>query len=150
MTPPTFAGAEQAGVERGQKWCTKGLHIQRKGLPSGKEPACQCRRQKRRGYDPWVRKFPWRRAWLLTTVFLPGESHGQRSLGGYSPRGHKESDTTEWLSTEHTVHIRQRPRPSFLYCSQLSTVLFLACTVDFQSWRVNENISFSYTHIRLY
>ena len=95
MTPPTFAGAEQAGVERGQKWCTKGLHIQRKGLPSGKEPACQCRRQKRRGYDPWVRKFPWRRAWLLTTVFLPGESHGQRSLGGYSPKGRKALDTTE-------------------------------------------------------
>ena len=32
------------------------------------------------GFRPWVRKIPWRRAWLLTPVFLPGESHGQRSL----------------------------------------------------------------------
>ena len=44
---------------------------------------------------PWVEKFPWRRAWQPTKVFLPGESHGQRSLGGYSPRGRKELDVTE-------------------------------------------------------
>ena len=43
----------------------------------------------------WVRKIPWRRAWQPTPVFLPGESHGQRSLEGWSPWGHKESDTTE-------------------------------------------------------
>ena len=42
-----------------------------------------------------VKKIPWRREWLPTPVFLPGESHGQRSLVGYSPWGHKESDTTE-------------------------------------------------------
>ena len=46
-------------------------------------------------FDPWVRKIPWRRAGQPTSVFLPGESHGQRSLEGYSPLGHKESDTTE-------------------------------------------------------
>ena len=62
------------------------------GGASGKEPTCQCRR---RGFDSWVRKIPWRRAWQPTPVFLPGESHGQRSLVGYSPWGHKESDTTE-------------------------------------------------------
>ena len=45
--------------------------------------------------DPWVREIPWRRPWQPTPVFLPGESHGQRSLVGYSPLGHKESDTTE-------------------------------------------------------
>ena len=39
----------------------------------------------------------WSRKWQPTPVFLPGESHGQRSLVGYSPRGHKVSDTTEWL-----------------------------------------------------
>ena len=50
------------------------------------------------GFDPWVGKFPWRRAWQPTLVFWPGESHGQRSLLGYSPWGHKESDTTEQLS----------------------------------------------------
>ena len=43
--------------------------------------------------DPWVGKIPCRRAWQPTLVFLPGESHGQKSLVGYSPRGHKESDT---------------------------------------------------------
>ena len=40
-----------------------------------------------------VRAIPWRREWLPTLVFLPGESHGQRSLVGYSPWGHKELDT---------------------------------------------------------
>ena len=47
------------------------------------------------GFDPWVGKIPWRRKWQSTPVFLPGESHGQRSLAGYSPWGRKESDTTE-------------------------------------------------------
>ena len=48
------------------------------GLPgggSGKEPTCQCKRSKRRGFDPWVRKMPRRRAGLPTPVFLLGESH---------------------------------------------------------------------------
>ena len=65
------------------------------GGTSGKEPVCQRRRHKRHGFDPWVRKIPWRRAWQLTPVFLPEESHGQRSLAGYSPWGCTESDTTE-------------------------------------------------------
>jgi len=39
----------------------------------------------RRGFDPWVRKMPWSRAWQPTPVFLPRESHGQRSLAGYIP-----------------------------------------------------------------
>jgi len=59
------------------------------GFPDGasdKEPACQCRRRKRHQFDPWVRKIPWRRAQQPTPVFLPGESHGQRSLAGYSPQ----------------------------------------------------------------
>ena len=46
-------------------------------------------------FDPWVEKIPWRRKWQPTPVFLPGESHGWRSLMDYSPRGCKESDTTE-------------------------------------------------------
>ena len=65
------------------------------GGASGKEPSCQCKRCKRHGFDPWVRKIPWRRAEQPTPVFLPGESHGQRSLVGYSPWGSTESDTTE-------------------------------------------------------
>ena len=50
----------------------------------GKEPACQFRRHKTCGFDPWVGKIPWRRAWQLTPVFLPGESHGQSSLADYT------------------------------------------------------------------
>ena len=47
------------------------------------------------GLDPWVGRTPWRRAWQPTPVFLPGKSHGQRSLAGYSTRGRKDLDTTE-------------------------------------------------------
>ena len=54
------------------------------GSTSGKEPACQCRRYKRHGFNPWIRKIPWRRAWQPIPIFLPGESHEQRNLEGYS------------------------------------------------------------------
>ena len=62
---------------------------------SGKGPACQCRRCKKHEFDPWVGKIPQRRVWQLTSIFSPGEFHGQRSLVGYSPQGCKESNTTE-------------------------------------------------------
>ena len=57
------------------------------GFPgsSGVKNLPQCRSHRRRGFDPSVKKIPWRRAWQPTSVFLPGESHGQRSLVGYSP-----------------------------------------------------------------
>ena len=67
------------------------------GLPcwlSGKEPATLFRRHMRHGFNPWVKKIPWRRAWQLTPVLL-GESHGQRSLSGYTMKGCTESDTAE-------------------------------------------------------
>ena len=52
----------------------------------GKEPACNAGGA-RPGFDPWVRKVPWRREWQPTPVFLPGEPHGHRSLVGCSPWG---------------------------------------------------------------
>ena len=61
------------------------------GGTSGKEPACQCRGHKRCEFNPWAGKIPWRRAWEPTPVFLPEESHGQRSLAGYSLWDRKES-----------------------------------------------------------
>ena len=64
------------------------------GLPwwlSGKESACQCRRRR---FDPGVGKFPWRRKWQPTPVFLPGKSQGQKSLASYGSWGCKESDMT--------------------------------------------------------
>ena len=70
------------------------------GGASGKEPACQCRRHKRRRFDPYVGKIPWRREWQPTPVFLSGEAHGLKSLGNCSPWGHKELDTIE--VTEHS------------------------------------------------
>ena len=57
------------------------------GGASGEEPTCQCRRHKRRRFDAWVRKIPWRRA-RQPPVSLPGESHGQRGLDS-SPQGHR-------------------------------------------------------------
>ena len=80
-----------------------------------KEPICQCRRCKRCRFDPWAWKIPWRRAWQPTPVFLSGEPHGQRRLGGgaYGSRGHKESDTTEALSqTQLSTHTHTQ---TFLY-----------------------------------
>ena len=72
---------------------------QSQGFPGGargKEPTCQCRRYKRDiRFYLWVGKILWRRKWQLTAVLLPEKSHGQRSLVGYSPWGHKESDMTE-------------------------------------------------------
>ena len=56
-----------------------------------KEPTYQCRRRRRCRFPPWVRKIPWRKEQLPTPVFLPGKSHGQRSLAGCSPWGHKRA-----------------------------------------------------------
>ena len=73
------------------------------GLPrwnSGKEFACQCKRRKRHSFNPWVRKIPWSRKWQPTPVFLPAEAHGQRSLVGHSPWGHKSQT---WLNTQSDI-----------------------------------------------
>ena len=80
LLPPSYPRMEVLAVN----------YLKLPGGASGKEPACQCRRLKRCGLDPWVGKIPWRKAWELTPVFLLGEYHGQRSLvdsspGGYSP-----------------------------------------------------------------
>ena len=72
------------------------------GSTNGKEPACQCRRQKRHGFSPCVGKIPWRRVWQPTPVVLPGESHGQRSLLATVHRFEKNQTPMKWLSTQHT------------------------------------------------
>ena len=71
--------------------------------------------------ETWVGKIPWRRKWQPTPVFLPGESHGQRSLEGYSPQGHKESDTTEWL------HFTSLPFPSSWNSFRATKVKWVFC-----------------------
>jgi len=55
------------------------------------------------GSTPGLGRFPWRREWLPTLIFLPGEFHGQRSLVGYSPWGRKELDRTEHEIPEFQV-----------------------------------------------
>ena len=54
------------------------------------------------GFNPWVGKIPWRREWQPTPVFLPGKSHGQRSLMDYNPWDHKNLDTIEHLTHKQT------------------------------------------------
>ena len=76
------------------------------GGPNAKELACQCRRYKRCVLNPWVRKIPWGREWKPTPVFLSGESHGWRSLAGYSPQ-----------------HCRVRCNWSDLACTHVSTAI---------------------------
>ena len=81
------------------------------GFPVGsdsKESACQCRRHE---IYPWVGKILWRRELL----FLPGEFHGQRSLVGGSPWGHKELDTTKQLTHTHTWELEVKARMPFSY-----------------------------------
>ena len=60
------------------------------GFPGGasaKDPACQCRRHKRREFDPWVGKVPWRKAGQSTAVLLPGESPRTEEAGGLQSMG---------------------------------------------------------------
>ena len=57
------------------------------GGASGKELICQCRRRKRRVFDPWVGKIPWRRKWQTIPLFLPGKSHGLEDPGGLQSMG---------------------------------------------------------------
>ena len=73
------------------------------GGSDSKESACNVGDPNSKPRSGWS---PWRRKWQPTAVFLPGKSHGQRSLTGYSSKGHKESDTTEWLSTAHMEPIQ--------------------------------------------
>ena len=71
-------------------------------------------------FDLWVGKIPWRRKQLPTPVFLPGKFHGPRSLAGYSPWGHKESDTTEQLRLSGSEHKSNIPEPVSTETAQTS------------------------------
>ena len=75
------------------------LHTWSSTVTQQQRISLQCRRQRRPGFNPWVRMIPWRRTRQPITVFSPGEFHGQRSLVGYSPVGYKELDMIE--VTEH-------------------------------------------------
>ena len=89
-------------------------------FPGGKGSTCQCRSRR---FHPWVRKITWRRKWQSNPVFLPGKSHGQRSLVLYSPWGcgkvgHDLAAKQQYASSEISLTEtymqgrRQPPKPS--------------------------------------
>ena len=89
-------------------WDTSGMSGVSQVALVAKNPPVQCRRHKRCGFDPWIGKIPRGREWQPTPVFLPGESHGQRSLAGYNPCGPKELDMTEDLARSQSAHSQQK------------------------------------------
>ena len=103
------------------------------GGTSGKEPTYQCRRHKRCGFDPWVPKIPWSRKLQPTPVFLPGESHGLRSLGvqsiGWQRFRHDWSDLAHTHTHTHNcftmlcwflLHNNVNPLYVYIYSSLLN------------------------------
>ena len=78
------------------------------------------------GSVPVSGKIPWSKKWQPPPVFLPGKFHGQRSLVGYCPWGHKEWDMTEQLSTHSYIH----KADSLSYTAETNTTLFKATTVQ--------------------
>ena len=93
-------------------------------IEKGRERICfQCGRP---GFNPWVRKIPWRRKRLPTPVLMRGKFHGERSLEGYSPWGHTESDTTEHARTAfhlicHVIGLKNSLSMSAIDTQQEST-----------------------------
>ena len=98
------------------------------GLPWWQTICLQCRRYRRRGFDPWVGKIPWRRKWLPTAVFLPGEFHGQRSLEGYHPWGCKRVGHKWSTNTFTTGPPGKSPKQMFLKQLSFFNVSILSWT----------------------
>jgi len=111
---------------RGRKWVSWAqelliLSVSSLGFPGGsmvKRSACQCRRLR---FDPWMGKIPWRRKWHPTPAFLPtlaslpGKSHGQRSLAGYSPKVAKSwTRMSDWACMHACLILSWRDMASWL------------------------------------
>ena len=107
------------------------------GGSDGKESTCNAGDL---GPIPWVGKILQRRKWQPTSVFLPGKSHGQRSLVGYSPRGCKESDTTERHSFYFSL-LRNIPTPQPLCLTFRLIYVFLD---DYLIMKLFAFLSFSF------
>ena len=99
------------------------------GDASDKDLACQYKRKRKRcRFDPRVWKIPWRRKWQPTPIFLPGESHGQRSLAVYSPWGHKELGITERLTLSLSLSLTLRSALEFLLYLATELIITGSCT----------------------
>ena len=86
--------------------------------------------RKTTGFNPWVRKISWRSKWQPTPVFLPGKSHGRRSLVGYCPWGCKESDTTGRLHFTSLMSIHCVNYIEFLVCKLTPVLASLRTQID--------------------
>ena len=96
----------------------------------GKESACQHRRRKRHEFNPWVKKIPWRRKWQSTPVFLPGKSHGQRSLVGFSPWAHER--------VRHNLATKQQNKGDLYYHKTSSIIGFGGRKKGMKLWMLLE------------
>ena len=103
-------------------------------IPWTEEPGgLQSMRFKSCRFNPWVRKIPWRRKWQSTLVFVPGKSHGPRSLVGYRPWGRKELDTTSLSLFKHIVKWHHW----LLLCYDVCTIIFPGSSIIFMLWDGN-------------
>ena len=84
-----------------QVLASRAAGVQDLGLPWWLRWLRICLQYKRPGFNPCIGKIPWRMEWQPTPVFMPGKSHGQRSLSGYSLLGCEEADTTDRLTSSH-------------------------------------------------
>ena len=98
----------------------RGWHKDFPKVSAGKESTCNAEDTGNNGFNPWVGKILWRRKWQPTPVFLPGKSHGQRSLVGYSPCSLKELDMTEWIITLWWLYPRGRGKKCLYFPDDLS------------------------------
>ena len=105
-----------------------------------------CPNYRRPRFDPWVRKFPWKTEWQPTAVFLPGESHGQTSLVGYSPKGRTESDTTKVCVYTHTYK-HTHTHTEILLRSALNVQINLEILWTFFWWQVFPPWNVTFLHL---
>ena len=99
------------------------------GLPWWLRGYSVCLQRRRPGFKPWIGNISWWRQWHPTPVFLPGKSHGGRSLVDYSPWGHKESDMTERLHFHFSrllifIQLSELPCTNSTEISEGTTALF--------------------------
>ena len=115
------------------------FQLKREPSPGGSESTeirLQCRRRR---FSPWVRKMPWRREWQPTPGLLPGKSHGQRSLAGYRPWGHRERNTAERLA--HFPEGGSGPGLPLLLDWSLAPLVECCCHCCAQRYRVNSEFN---------
>ena len=105
------------------------------------ESTCQCRKYQWCRFNPWVGKIPWSRKWQSALVFLSGKFYGQRSLAGYCPWGHKESDTTEHTCTHIYIYTHIYNIQYYSATKKNETLLSAA------TWRDLGNIILMWYHI---